>query len=98
MQTKNKKINLICKSRLNKYLKITEKALKIASNSINPEKKKEAFEILDMVSCYLQDSKHFFKQGNYVNAFACINYAHGWLDSGARLRIFLVKDSSLFTI
>lgn len=94
----DKKINLICSARLKKYFSITEKALKIAENSVNPEKKREAKEILEMVSCYLQDAHHFEKKGDLVNSFACVNYSHGWLDSGARLKIFLVKDSRLFTI
>lgn len=93
-----KKINLVCNERLKKYFEITEKALKIAEKSINPKKKQEAKQILEMVSCYLSDAKHFKKQNHYVNAFACINYAHGWLDSGARLKIFLVTDNKLFTI
>ena len=33
-----------------------------------------------------------------VNAFAALNYAHGWLDSGARIGLFDVKDSRLFTV
>ena len=44
------------------------------------------------------NSKHFKKKGDYINSFAAINYAHGWLDSGARLGIFKVKDDKLFTI
>ena len=38
------------------------------------------------------------KKGNIVNAFAALNYAHGWLDAGARLGIFDVHDSKLFTV
>ena len=97
-QKTNKKINLICDKRLEKYFSITEKAEKLAKKAINSEKKQEAKKILEMVSCYLSDAHHFQKTGNYVNAFACINYAHGWLDSGARLGIFKVTDSRLFTI
>ncbi len=93
-----KKINLICNERLEKYFSITEKALEEAKKHINSKKKQEAQEILQMVSCYLTDAKYFKKEGNYVNAFACINYAHGWLDSGSRLGIFLVKDNKLFVI
>ena len=92
------KINLVCSARLKKYLAITEKAFKIAGKSINKDKKNEAEEILKMVSCYLQDSKHFQKHRHFVNAFACINYAHGWLDAGSRLGIFNVKDNKLFVI
>jgi hypothetical protein len=98
MKDKTKKINLICERRLERYFSITEKALRIAGKSINPEKQQEAKEILEMVSCYLSDAKYFQKQGHYVNSFAAINYAHGWLDSGSRLGIFLVKDKKLFVV
>jgi len=52
-----KKINLICERRLEKYFSITEQALKIAKKSINPEKKAEATEILDMAENYLSDAQ-----------------------------------------
>jgi len=51
-----------------------------------------------MVKCYLSDARHFESQGDFINAFAAINYAHGWMDSGARLGIFKVQDDKLFTI
>jgi len=98
MPEKIKKINLVCKARIDKYRKITSEALKIAEKNIVKGKEKEAAEIWQMVSCYLSDSEHFEKQGHLVNSFACLNYAHGWLDAGARLKIFNVKDSKLFTI
>jgi len=94
----NKKINLICERRLEKYFSITEKALDIAKKNINKNKEKEAKEILEMATCYLTDAKYFEKEEHYVNAFACINYAHGWLDSGVRLGIFNVKDNNLFVV
>ncbi|MDP1729444.1 MAG: DUF357 domain-containing protein, partial [archaeon] len=47
---------------------------------------------------YLSDSKHFEKKEDLVNAFGAIYYAHGWLDCGARLKIFDVSDDKLFTI
>jgi hypothetical protein len=81
---------------LKKYRTITEKAFAIAKKSVSKEK--EAREILQMVECYLSDSKHFEKQNNFINAFGAIYYAHGWLDCGARLKIFDVKDDKLFTI
>ena len=51
-----------------------------------------------MVGNYLSDAKHFESQGNWVLAFGALNYAHGWLDAGARLKIFKVTDTKLFTI
>lgn len=95
---KEKKINLVCKARLEKYFSITEKALAEAKKKINQNRKKEAEEIIDMSSRYLEDAKYFEKQGHFVNAFACLNYAHGWLDAGSRLGIFEVDDSSLFVV
>ena len=86
----------ITKSKIDKYRKISEKALVMAKNAIAAGKVKEAKEIIEMAECYLSDAKHFEKQGNFVNSFACLNYAHGWLDAGARLKIFNVKDSKLF--
>ena len=88
-----KKINLVCKARLDGYRKISEKALAMAKNAIAEGKGKEAKEIIEMVECYLSDAKHFEKQGHFVNSFACLNYAHGWLDAGARLKIFNIKNS-----
>ena len=91
-------MKIISKEKLQKYIAMTEEALKIASTSINPKKKRNAEEILNMVSCYVSDAKHFFGKGNYVNSFACINYAHGWLDCGCRMKIFNVSDSNLFSV
>ncbi len=81
-----------------KYYRITSKALEIAKKSIAKGKKKQAEEIILMVTCYISDSQHFKEKQDLVNAFACLNYAHGWLDAGARLKIFNVTDNELFTV
>ncbi len=94
----DKKVNIVCKARLDKYRKITEEALNIAKKNIVKCKEKEAKEIIEMVECYLSDSLHFEKKGNFVNAYGALNYAHGWLDAGARLKIFGVRDSRLFSV
>jgi hypothetical protein len=88
----------ITKEKLNRYRNTTAKAIEIAKNNIVNGKRKEAKEIIEMVSNYLSDAKHFEKKGDYVNAFAALNYAHGWLDSGVRLDVFDVKDDKLFTV
>lgn len=88
----------ITKEKISKSRKITEKALEIAKKSVAKGKEKEAGEIKLMVEAYLSDSKHFEKKGDLVNAFGAIYYAHGWLDTGARLKVFDVSDSSLFTV
>lgn len=88
----------IPKAKIEKYYKLTSKALKITRSSVSRGKKDVADEIIKMVECYLSDSQHFFKKGDYVNSFAALNYAHGWLDCGARLKVFEVTDDSLFTV
>jgi len=88
----------ITNENIEKYRKITQKALAIAEKSISAGKENEAKEIIKMVSCYLSDSGHFEKKGDLINAFGAIYYAHGWIDCGARLKIFNVSDDKLFTI
>ncbi len=88
----------ITKEKIEKYFKLTSTALEKAKKAIIPGKEKYAKEIIDMVSNYLSDAKHFEKKGDFVNAFAALNYAHGWLDSGVRLDIFETKDNKLFTV
>ena len=52
-----------------------------------------------MAERYYSDAKHFAEKGDKVTAFAALNYAHGWLDAGARLGLFDVgEDDSLFTL
>jgi hypothetical protein len=88
----------ITKKQIEHYRNITEKALTIVKNRIGRGKEKEAHEIIEMVECYLSDSKHFEKNKDLINSFGAIYYAHGWLDCGARLRIFDVTDNNLFTV
>ena len=88
----------ITKEKFDKYLFITKEAYRQAKSNINECKKELANEFLVMVFDYVQDAQHFYGKGNAVNAFAAINYAHGWLDAGARSKIFLVKDSKLFAV
>lgn len=87
----------ITKQRIAKYLRITEKALK--SIEINKEERIKAEEILKMANSYFLDANHFFEKEKYVDAFACVNYAHGWLDAGARIGLLkVIKNKELFTI
>lgn len=88
----------ITSEKLQKYFSVTGKALKIAKQSVISGKEKSAQEIFDMVENYLSDAKHFQEKKNFVDAFAALNYAHGWLDSGVRLDIFDVEDDKLFTV
>ncbi len=93
--------NIITKEKLEKYFDVTGRALK-KLKLICPEKThldKIAKDYLLMAQTYYDDAKHFEKTGDVVNAFAALNYAHGWLDAGARIGVFDVDhDSVLFTV
>ena len=98
---KIKRINLICRAKLKKYFDLTGKALDVAKKAIktiDKEKKKEALAVIDMARRYYDDAKYFENKRHYVNAFAALNYAHGWLDCGSKLGLFKVKDSKLFVL
>jgi len=89
----------ITDEKLDKYFSITTEALAKASTA--PKKigsEKHAEEVLDMASRYLSDAKHFRDKGDFVLAYGALNYAHGWLDAGARLGVYVVRDSRLFTV
>jgi len=88
-------------SHVERYLSITKMALdklKIAP----PERsfgRKVAEDFLNMAKSYYNDALHFTQKGDLVNAFAAVNYAHGWIDAGARLGLFDVGlDDKLFTL
>lgn len=92
----------ITEEKLSKYFDITGRALKkvkIAKNKNIKDAEKHAKDFLDMAQRYYSDARHFMDKGEWVNAFACLNYAHGWLDAGARIGLFDVgNDSELFTV
>jgi len=94
----NKKIEIVSEARLEKYFRITGQALEKVKKALNKKELDRAKDFLDMAQRYYNDAKHFKDKGHYVNAFACLNYAHGWLDAGARAGFFKVKDSRLFTV
>ena len=91
-------MDTITQEKLKKYFQVTTDAYKMAKNSGNrlPQFKQQREDFLDMIERYIKDAEHFEKKGEVVDAFAALNYAHGWLDAGARLGIFDVHDSSLF--
>lgn len=88
----------ITKQKIKKYSNLTSTALKQIKKNIIKGKENSAKEIIDMVSNYLSDAKYFEQKEDFVNAFAALNYAHGWIDSGVRLGIFNVTDKKLFTV
>jgi uncharacterized protein len=109
LQEKNEKhekdaLTNVTPQKLEQYFHITTSAIK----KVKLQKADEVFDIdaqsaakdfFDMASRYVADAEYFEKQGNRVLAFAALNYAHGWLDAGARLGLFDVgADNVLFTV
>jgi len=91
--------NIITEEKLNKYFDITGEALAKAKEAFDHNRKKQAEDFFDMAERYFKDANFFFKEKNdLVLAFAALNYAHGWLDAGARIGLFIVNDSRLFTV
>ena len=88
----------VTRERLEKYLSVTKVALGEAKRS--PENiditDHSRISFLDTVERYINDAEHFVKQGDFVTAFAALNYAHGWLDAGVKLGIFDVDNEELF--
>lgn len=91
-------MNIITQEKLKKYFSVTKKALEEAKKHINKKELEKAEDFLDMATRYYEDAKYFEKKNDLVNAFAAVNYAHGWLDAGARIKLFNVTDSNLFTV
>jgi len=94
-------ITEITHEKIKRYFDVTGRALKkIKINTdIEVDLKETARDFLDMATRYYEDAEYFEKNMDYVNAFAALNYAHGWLDAGARLGVFDVGgDSVLFTV
>ncbi len=94
-------MKLITETKLNKYLDLTTRALKKVKleKGLSKTDKKRAKTYLEMSKSYLSDAKHFKKKGNWVNAFAAVNYSHAWLDAGAIIGLFDVeKDNVMFTV
>lgn len=91
--------NIITKEKLEKYFSVTQQALDKAKVAFDEKRQSQAEDFFDMASRYFQDAQFFYKEKHdYVNAFAALNYAHGWLDAGARIGLFQVNDSKLFTV
>ena len=89
----------ITKEKLDKYFSITKEALDMARDKFDQERLDQAEDFFDMAERYFSDAKHFDEEKqDAVLAFAALNYAHGWLDAGARIGLFKVNDNRLFTV
>lgn len=84
-----------------KDLGLTERALEKAKLAAprRSHLRKIAEDFLSMARAYFDDAKHFRDRGELGKALANVNYAHGWLDAGARIGLFDVgEDDRLFTL
>ncbi|MBS3169240.1 DUF357 domain-containing protein [Candidatus Woesearchaeota archaeon] len=91
--------NLITEEKLHKYFSVTEKALALAKQAFDPARNEQAVDFFQMAQAYFSDARHFHRdKQDFVLAFAALNYAHGWLDAGARIGLFQVSDNTLFTV
>lgn len=91
--------NTITTAKLDHYFSITGEALAMAKKAFDLQRKKEAADFYDMAQRYYDDARYFLmEKEDAVLAFAALNYAHGWLDAGARIGLFNVADSRLFTV
>ena len=92
---------IITDERIERYLSITKEALEKLKIAV-PERsfgRKMADDFLNMAMSYYNDAVHFKEKEDYVNAFASVNYAHGWIDCGARIGLFDAHgDDRLFTL
>lgn len=89
----------ITQEKLEQYFSITREALEKAKVALDEKRLENAEDFLDMAQRYFDDAGHFYNQKqDMVLAFAALNYAHGWLDAGARIGLFTVTDSRLFTV
>ncbi len=92
----------LTQERLEKYLDVTARAIdkvKINSEGEIGSWKSTAEDFFDMAKRYYGDAIYFKENGRDVDAFAAVNYAHGWLDAGARIGLFDVdRDNVLFTV
>jgi hypothetical protein len=82
-------------------IRMTEQALAKASIAAPKRShlRKVAEDFVTMARAYHDDAVHFREKGELEKALSNINYAHGWLDAGARLGLFDVgEDDRLFTL
>lgn len=77
--------------KLEKYLKMTEKALGLVK--IKEDRGKE---LIKLAKCYYSDALHFKSKGDLENAFAAVCYAHAMLDAGVRIGVLIGEDNTLF--
>ena len=88
----------ITEEKLQGYIDITKEALEKVKITKNKKLIMKANELLNLSICYYNDSIFFKNKGDFINAFAAINYAHAFLDAGVILKLFIVNDSKFFMV
>ncbi|WP_457612185.1 DUF357 domain-containing protein [Methanocaldococcus sp.] len=92
----------ITEEKLNNYIERTKEAINIIKKGLPPRRSllyDVAKDFLIMIESYYKDALSFKEKGDYVNAFASLNYAYGWIDAGVRLGLFDVGDDDVrFTL
>jgi len=83
---------------LDKYFSITKEALEKVKDKFDETRLSEAKDFFNMANSYYEDAHYFREKGDFIRAFGAVYYAHAWLDAGARIRLFKVNDSRLFTV
>ncbi len=96
--TRKEKLSSITDEKISHYLDLTKRAIEKVKLADKKPVLWKAAEFLDMARRYYSDAVYFLEKGDIVNAFAAVNYAHGWLDAGARIGFFDVNDTTLFAI
>jgi hypothetical protein len=91
----------ITDAKIERYLDLTTRAIK-KCQTVAPKPSwnhRMAADFMRMAESYHSDAVDFHANGDHVNSFACVNYAHGWLDAGARMGFWDVgQDDVLFTL
>lgn len=93
--------DVVTDERMDRYLDITARALAkvVVAAPERSYNRRLADSFLEMANSYYADARHFRAEGDLVTAFAAVNYAHAWLDCGARIGLFDVGgDDVLFTL
>ncbi|WP_297488192.1 DUF357 domain-containing protein [Thermococcus sp.] len=88
----------ISEEKLKKYFAVTGKALETLEVAVHEKSllMEVARDFLEMARSYFEDAKYYYEKGDYVTAFAALNYAHGFIDAGVRLGVFRGEDERLF--
>ena len=86
--------------RIERYLALTAEARSKATPSTTSKLDEDRLnEMLRMCDDYAADARHFAAEGDLVNSFGAINYAHAWLDAAVRIGLMDGHgDDRLFTL